>query len=67
MCKARADHAARMLSHVSSAVMPRLVRGIQYSRGVTIQAPTPLEYWLARSRLRQGFDAAYKLKGAPEL
>jgi hypothetical protein len=31
------------------AVMPRRMRGIQYSRGVSIQAQTSLQYWIARS------------------
>jgi len=34
------------------------MRGIQYSRGPSAQALPSLEYWIARSRLRQGFDEA---------
>jgi hypothetical protein len=45
----RAFCAAGMLPHIPFAVMPRLERGIQYSRGVSTRALTSLEYWIARS------------------
>jgi hypothetical protein len=53
-----AKRAAGMLCHIPSAVMARLDRAIQYSRGVSAQSLLPLEYWIVRSRLRQGSGAA---------
>jgi len=38
-----------MLLYVFSAVVPRLDRGTQYSRGLSAQALPPLENWIARS------------------
>ena len=40
-----AFRAAGMLSHIPSAVMPRLDRSIQYAAAVSAQALTSLEYW----------------------
>jgi hypothetical protein len=34
---------------VSRVVMPRFKRGIQYSRGVSDETRTSLEYWITRS------------------
>jgi len=36
-------------------------------RGLSIQSLRPLEYWVARSRLRQGFDEATNSLGPPKL
>ena len=41
-----------------STVMPAKA-GIQYSRGLTARTLASLEYWIIRSRLRQGFDGAH--------
>ena len=46
----------------SSAVMPRLKRGIQYSRGFSLQARPSLEYWIARSSRATTASCGLKLE-----
>ena len=58
---------AGTFSDILSVVVPRLDRGTQYSRGFSAQALLPLEYWIARSRLRQGSGAATHSPGSPKL
>ncbi|OMH98528.1 hypothetical protein BSN85_39135 [Bradyrhizobium brasilense] len=47
-----------------TAVITRAKAGDPVRRGFSAQAPTSLEYWNARSRLRQGFDEAFAFRRA---
>jgi hypothetical protein len=54
----RTFRAARMCAYVSLRCRAPLQAAHPVRRGLSAQAQAPLEYWIARSRLRRGFDEA---------